>query len=1361
MYAQQSKQRIRWVRAAIALGSAASFGAVMAGLLPAARWLGLDIGLDERALAQWVLGQTAKIPFFGEIGRALLRPALEGTPWLTAAALGAAVGWFAGRARAEAWHDRFLAPFNDEVLQPVRTPRAFDPLRGAAGLDAVSPALPWTLPDDGPRHELWNQLTSFSRSGAEPVDTKDGRRPSVPFGWTILMGRPGSGKSRLAVEFARHLAQRARLGGNKKEPFRERLSRWWRIAVQLEFCRETDPWDAGWLLAGEAPSHLQGAYPGWTARAKVDPIRREALKAWRPRRPTLLLLDDPHLGDAKAVIEELEVQSRQFRHPVRLLIVNQSAPTELNLKHDRNGWSVDGGTQALAAPLILDDAARFTESDIRQIVSAPGFSWNGHPLRDRVNIADFLRVTQGNPLLVELGFRWLRSGGRLDEMTEDRLLADRVERILAAMQEAGLGSAEHRRALATASLSGGVAERAVLKNAFPFHETGEELVRLFPFETEMLRNGLPPVRPELIGFAFARHVFESEENHIQKRIVELAWVANATGTLRAALRLGGQHHPLGDRLALGPPNDAAIEPYSLAVAYIDASAILPNSDDVSQIEIAAARKRQPAALRLINKLEGQSTFLILAHIFGIIDSKQSNIEENGLRQIIISAFDRFTQAVEIRSIGATVRMNNIDEWKNFWAVAFGRSEWQTHEVINISKMAERKNCENIAYGIGQALPLFHQIMNMNFECLDHDFRMMVAIASLLRAGPPGPIEGLALRIDSIAQGKDAPSGVWNARVDAWLFVAIACKSDAARATAAAERVGAIVGSNPSWANERLMNVKRAEAWVAAACARNQPRAGRLDAARRVEAIIAESPSGDRDHAMQLSRAQAWMAVAYACMDDPLGAVSSAQQVDAIVDTVPCWARDYEMQLVRAKVWRAVIGAQIDAKNQKDAIFFLNKVEEILSLDDSWRKDFNLNFELLAALTNFACLHHNEEKLRELLSRANDIISLESSWLEERSMNMEYADIAARLVYSLKEDRLGAERAAKEVEAIVRPLLLIDPACESRRFLARSWRIVAYARRNDPDACMEAARWVDAVVQEHPQGMADEELAFEVAHAWRCVAAARPPNAGRAELAADRVDKAARASDAWALKKRFQIERAEAWDSVAEAYALEGKLEQARACALRVEEATTRNPDWLTDLEMQVWHVRAWSLVAMAASPRPNEAASAALKTDEIASRVLAWKREHRIQCMRAEAWRFVAYAYQEDLANARRAAERVDEVASADDSWATDRDMQLTRSNAWRHVAFAARATPDAAREAVSVVERIAASVRAWANDRDFAYSQAWALSSLTHALDPNSPEYRSAYVRLDKLVSRFWPDPELARALQAARRIGGGDGGI
>lgn len=184
---------------------------------------------------------------------------------------------------------RLRERYDDTALQPISGKPAGD--AGPASLDAA----------------LQDWVMEGAGSGATLLPW---RLPAAPCPLACAVISP---TQRAAVHaFGYRLAgyhqldTRSRLGGIA-----------YRIGVQLRPLlwflprRKDEPWDDAWLT-------------------DVDDTRLAALAGWRPRRPTLIVLDASAAGAVPRVVEALGagIRSNGGQQPVRLLLLSDTAPTE-------------------------------------------------------------------------------------------------------------------------------------------------------------------------------------------------------------------------------------------------------------------------------------------------------------------------------------------------------------------------------------------------------------------------------------------------------------------------------------------------------------------------------------------------------------------------------------------------------------------------------------------------------------------------------------------------------------------------------------------------------------------------------------------------------------------------------------------------------------------------------------------------------------------------------------------------------------------------------------------------------------------------------------------------------------------------
>jgi hypothetical protein len=123
----------------------------------------------------------------------------------------------------------------------------------------------------------------------------------------VLTGGSGAEKSRLAEAFSRHIDGTTRLHalGSRLRGLR------WRLRIKLDECcwwkplPAGTPWDAGYL-----PLSANALAP---------------LRAFRPRRATLIVADGLHELVLREALRTLSANQAAFRHAVRLLVIADQA----------------------------------------------------------------------------------------------------------------------------------------------------------------------------------------------------------------------------------------------------------------------------------------------------------------------------------------------------------------------------------------------------------------------------------------------------------------------------------------------------------------------------------------------------------------------------------------------------------------------------------------------------------------------------------------------------------------------------------------------------------------------------------------------------------------------------------------------------------------------------------------------------------------------------------------------------------------------------------------------------------------------------------------------------------------------------
>lgn len=416
-------------------------------------------------------------------------------------------GYLAGRT-----HDRLFASFDSDSLRPF----ALEPLDRKGAVSFVS--LPWHLGKEGPRHEAWQALRSWLVGAGRPGVRHD-------YSIAMLSGRAGSGKSRMAHELSR-AAVAGTLADAAAADSARALGAYLRRVLPFLKPSPSDPWDVG--IARE-----QLGDENFTQFLSQ-------LANWKPRRRTLVVLDDPLAGQTGQVHLALSKGAAGHKHAVRLLVVSQTVPLDSPFTFDtfEGAWRFDEHALADPQPIVLPVHSWFSDQETREIAFGSGIlDRQQEKVRGEVRERIYA-VTRGNPLLLELALEWVLEHQSFAGIDPAQLRRDRARRIVLALKGAGVDDASQLGQLVVATLAGG-AEKDALANAiakaglFPGMRalpSAAALRAAFPGEPLVTAGGatvVPPVRPELIAQAFVDYFLVGE-----------GMVANSVQFLRAALDIG-------------------------------------------------------------------------------------------------------------------------------------------------------------------------------------------------------------------------------------------------------------------------------------------------------------------------------------------------------------------------------------------------------------------------------------------------------------------------------------------------------------------------------------------------------------------------------------------------------------------------------------------------------------------------------------------------------------------------------------------------------------------------------------------------------------------------------------------------------
>jgi len=454
------------------------------------------------------------------------------------------VAWKYRVAASTFLYERVFDRFHDELFEQISS----TPSRGvAAGTERLRWFPPASTAHDG-QADTWTDMQAWAKAGIDLRSSECTR-----FSWALLIGPSGSGKSRTAEEFARTLGRRSvfelESRGRRFPAIRDR----WTVST-VAVCRRalrrvglSDPWDAGY------PAHRRDGSATLLHSSKYFAF----LQGWRPRAPTLIVLDEPRPEEAAKLIELLAGKTvpaagetkRLYNFPVRLLIVCQTIPFDVKLRPDRlrdGQWDSALGSFG-GGPWILEKSNRLSWEQW-QVAKRDIFKPDDR--RAWITHAEYERITEGGqPLLVETLLAWIQAqspdhGAEVSQLTPDLLLAQRAARIAEALTTAQLANHKHWCILVAASILGGLDQLGSPDSTID----RSALQRVFP--TINVETRIPPIEPLLVALAFADLVvgtvpesdlaFDASEQAQQQTaalISKIAWQADPLGLLDSLGRI--------------------------------------------------------------------------------------------------------------------------------------------------------------------------------------------------------------------------------------------------------------------------------------------------------------------------------------------------------------------------------------------------------------------------------------------------------------------------------------------------------------------------------------------------------------------------------------------------------------------------------------------------------------------------------------------------------------------------------------------------------------------------------------------------------------------------------------------------------
>ncbi len=1225
------------------------FGAIV-GVILASASAALKIDLFNAA------DVVAKIPFVPTSFSANLTEFFNAHPMLGHALTGALFLGGLGTATRRVWiHDTFLASFNYDVLTPVTDVHRPD---REAERQSRFVTLPWLLGVSGARRHAWGLLERWAQDGAfQRTGHFWNTRPLVPVSIQVLAGRAGSGKSRMAYEFCRHLARRDLLGGDKPSAGTGwKLAAWGRRVLAGFDTRPDDPWDAAILrpLRPSVGGHLVQA-------AKL-------LSGWRPRRPTILLLDDPIPGQTSAIVGALN-NGAGFKHPVRLIITNQTVPGDSGfaweaLKSIGKGAWTFAGEITPDPPIILPPDAWFTAEETTtlalgsRVVETAGVRLKQHAVRRQIEDGTLFAVTKGHPLLVQLALEWLREKGNLAGVSSELLTQERAKRILNALAVAGLEVGTITKLLAVSTLIGGATEEQLRSSGLNFSTLPDrnQIKACFPSDTLTRTEAgwLPAVRPDMVGDAFVDVVASDLGPAAAKDIVAAAAAINPAALLRARRR---SRRASGEiEKAMGAINWAktGLAPLTVAHALCEAAIICqPDDRPLSTTESRLSMRNEARAI--IDMLPWQDASALCGALSALVNVPTELRAERQIRPAYAMDLMLYASARASLDGGDAGRLGPwMELLKALEAKAAsldGLPEWNT---IGLERIASKNRGNlhkadkllNALEGLGNAwhVPNFAAVVSASAEVEDtaRQARLMTLAATLRQDADKA--HKLAARANILANlnpdDEDiAIEAVKACRHEARAWSIRFAGVGALQARACADIISVFAARFPQSA--RIQEVYRKCRLDEAYAFKAQPAgAGALGVRACADLLAILAARFPHNVAISLDYSYARMYEAYAWGQIPAG--SGTNEVRACADEIARMAARFpdDVAIARDAAFARKCEAFVLGVKQGNAgaLTVLACADQVSAIADRFPDDAYIFKEAAEARRHEAEAWSKKSggsRMLEISALADKIATISTRFPDDARIATEVACAIRLETHALSERHAGTS--ALEVRACADKVALLATRFADDAGIANE---VAKARRNEANAwsakpagegALEARACADQVAAIAARFPDDASFAAEVAGARRDEAHAwcwKPAGEGalEARACADQVaaiaarfpDDASLAAELAGARRRETF----AWSQKA---AGAGALES-RACADQIAAIAARLPDD-TEIAKELAQARRMEGSAWGLKPAGDGALEARACAEQVSAIAAQFPNDVSIAGEIAIARRMEAYAW--------------------------------------------------------------------------------------------------------------------------------------
>ena len=1116
--------------------------------------------------------------------------------------------------------------------------------------------LKWSGPQEN-QHQVWDRLQGWLDKGSDYQWRKFKPTVENPFTWASLSGPNGLGKTQISLEFGKSIstARQPQLGVNgcdsRWKLVKARLANWWKRSPR-------QPWDVGCLSGGG------------------DRLL-ETLESWLPRRPTLLILDDPLPTKTKKLITTLVARQEKFHYPVRLLLVDQFVPLfeedvlNRSLTESINLPTVEFTREVCGTALRINTLSGKAESDesVRELWASDN--------RDR-----FHRETHGWPLIVALGALWLSRPGRSVTQLINQSFLDEEESETQAFRDASLGPAAHHlirerarelintalphdyphretvfKALACSTLAGGIPLESIRRTYLNL-PGNSELKRLFPHHD--LNSGFPIIRPAFVAEVFLTEILTSEygdpssqKENLISGLAKVAWQLHPAGMVRTLFRAPWKNQGLIQAIQV------TVEQHNFEIEEL--ISVLEEA-----INDAVLRSgRLAPTLVLVKKLENFSATdpNTIAHLKKLCDHIEriwNDDHADTPRAVVVLA----AVAVYLPDHELPAAVQQFEKLLSQWRRGYPfESNHQAHTEENSESGLARKTLEICFSRLGPHLLRHVKNLTDVFYIQEHIWQRLCWIF--------------------------IPWGNFN-------FGKFTEEGDAAGFLfkRAARLYGNLSGPAelPEWLEPNKPETNLVTAWLLSS---NQ--LPFIDQTA-FEALLVHqeytSLWSDLFHVRYLR--QAWFSVVnQSCTTEKIQSICARYPKDVL----------FQRELVAALRQRVVSAAALSKSqpNIDKALVWLPLIEDLAA--QAFTDDLVIQSDRAGAwLTHAFDLADTRQVIetRAVAERVEAITQAQEVFKLDLQLQLMRAEVWRNLAFALShaadvaETRVVAER----VEAITQAQVAFKLDIGMQHARADAWRCLTSALYQAADVAETRviAERVEAITQARDAFKLDLQMQRVRAMAWRYLALARSNAADVAEtrVIAERVEAITQAQDAFKLDLQMQSIRAEVWRHLTFALSNAADVAETRVIAERVEAITQAQDVFKLDLQMQRMRAEAWRNLSFVLSNAADvtEIRVVAERVETITQAQDAFKLDLQMQRERAEVWRHLTFALSNaaDVAETRVVAERVEAITQAQDTFKLELLMQRERAGAWTFLscAYSAVGQWDQATRLIEIVQHIA-----------------------------------------------------------------------